>query len=227
MLAYNTWGRSLKYRPRLKISECFHSIQGEGIHTGLPCTFIRLTGCALRCGYCDSEYAFYGGQWQSFDELLDYARKHGSRLVQVTGGEPLHQKAVWPFCDLLIENGFKPLIETSGAEDISGLNPQAHIVLDIKTPASGEADKMRLENLDLIRESDEVKFVVCHRDDLAWSLDFIRSRDLDRKTQVLISPEWGAFDDRVYFAETVANSGLNVRFQLQIHKILWGDVPGK
>ena len=187
-------GRRINYKPRLKISETFHSLQGEGRHSGLPCTFIRLTGCALRCTYCDSAYAFYGGRWESFDDLIAVIRATGAHLVQVTGGEPLHQPAAWPFLQRLIDDGFKPLLETGGAVDITGLPEGTHVVLDIKTPESGESARMRLDNLALLKPTDEVKFVVCSEADLDWSLDFIRTHDLDRRCEVLVSPVWSLAD---------------------------------
>lgn len=227
MLIYpRSEGEALKYRPRLKISEWFHSLQGEGKHVGLPCTFIRLTGCALRCTYCDSAYAFYGGSWKSFDELLAFLHEQRTFLVQITGGEPLHQKAVWPLLDLLLIEGYLPLVETSGFVDITGLNPRAHLVLDIKTPESGECDKMLWTNLDLLKPTDEVKFVVCSAADLNWALECIKERRLDQRFEVLVSPEW-AFSDKQRLADMVIASGLNIRFQVQLHKILWGDVAGK
>ncbi|CAM2066482.1 7-carboxy-7-deazaguanine synthase [Sulfidibacter corallicola] len=226
MLTYEKRGLSFKYKPRLKITECFHSLQGEGTHSGLPCTFIRLTGCALRCTYCDTEYAFYGGSWKSFDELLGYVREKGAHLVQITGGEPLHQRAVWALIDALIEQGYRPLIETSGAVSIAGLHPEAHVVLDVKTPESGELDRMLWSNLDLLKPSDEVKFVCCSEADLAWSLEKVRALALDRRFQVLISPV-AASEDKHRYAEKVIESGLQVRFQVQLHKTLWGDVAGK
>ncbi len=204
----------------------FHSLQGEGQHAGLPCTFIRLTGCALRCTYCDTPYAFYGGDWQSFEQIAAYAAEKGARLVQITGGEPLHQKAVWPLIDLLDERGFKVLVETGGAVDIAGLNPNAHIVLDIKTPESGELDRMLWDNLDKLKPRDEVKFVTCSLKDLAWSLDKIRELRLDDRFQVLISPI-AESTEKAAFAEAVIQSGLQVRFQVQLHKTLWGDEAGR
>ncbi|CAM2008186.1 radical SAM protein [Acanthopleuribacter pedis] len=223
---YEARGLAFRYRPRLKMTETFFSLQGEGLHSGYPCTFLRLTGCALRCTYCDTEYAFYGGQWQSFDALSAVVKQHGARYVQITGGEPLHQKAVWPFIDRLVDEGFVPLIETSGAVDIAGLHPKAHVVLDLKTPESGELDRMRWENLALLKPSDEVKFVCCSLDDLAWSFSVIREHRLDERFQVLISPI-AASEEKALFADKVIESGLNVRFQVQLHKVLWGDLPGK
>ena len=226
MLRYQGAVDSFNYRPRLKITELFHSLQGEGRHSGLPCSFIRLTGCALRCTYCDTPYAFYGGSWSSFEELEAFVTKKGSPLVQITGGEPLHQKAVWPFVDGLVDKGFKPLIETGGAVDIAGLNPKTHVVLDLKTPASGELEKMLWGNLEHLKPSDEVKFVVCSVDDLEWSLRQVREHQLDTRFGVLISPVAEA-DNAAEMAEMVVGCGLNIRFQVQLHKVLWGDQKGR
>ncbi len=226
MLIYQGEGVSLKYRPRLKITETFYSLQGEGLHSGLPCVFIRLTGCALRCHYCDTAYAFYGGQWRSFEELQQFVDEKGARLVQITGGEPLHQPAVWPFVAQLIEKGYQPLIETSGAVSVRGLHPGAHIVLDIKTPESGESDRMLWENLAFLKPSDELKFVVCSLEDLDWSLAKIAELRLDRRFQVLISPVAEIRDKRPY-AERVLASGLRPRFQVQLHKTIWGEESGR
>ena len=157
---------------------------------------------------------------------MDVVREKGARLVQITGGEPLHQKAVWPFVDKLLEEGFKPLIETGGMEDISGLNPAAHIVLDIKTPESGELERMRWENLDILKPSDEVKFVVCSLNDLDWALAKIKELDLDQRFQVLVSPE-ASIKDKAAFAERLIESGVQARFQIQLHKVLWGDEAGR
>lgn len=226
MLVYQRRGLHLKYRRRLKITEVFHSLQGEGCHAGLPTTFIRLTGCALRCQYCDTTYAFYGGTWRSFEELQTQVKQNGAHWVQITGGEPLHQKGVWPFVDELVEAGFHPLIETSGAESIAGLHPQAHIVLDIKTPESGEADRMIWGNLDLLKATDELKFVVCSAKDLDWSLEIMTRYRLDQRYQILISPVANIEDKRA-LAEQFLNSGIQARFQIQLHKILWGDEAGR
>lgn len=226
MLTYERRGVYLPYRRRLKITEVFHSLQGEGVHAGLATTFVRLTGCALRCTYCDTAYAFYGGKWQSFEELQDQVKAFGAPLVQITGGEPLHQKGVWPFVDELVDAGFKPLIETSGAESIAGLHPQAHIVLDIKTPESGELGRMLWENLEFLKPSDEVKFVVCSPEDFEWSANQIREKQLDQRFQVLISPVADMAQKHVV-AERLLASGLRARFQVQLHKILWGNEAGR
>lgn len=226
MMIYQDEGITLKYRPRLKIREMFFSLQGEGLHAGLPCAFIRLTGCALRCHYCDTAYAFYGGTWQSFQELRRFVDEKGAHLVQITGGEPLHQPAVWPFVAQLVERGYRPLIETSGAVSIRGLHPGAHIVLDVKTPESGESRRMLWENLELLKPGDEVKFVVCSLEDLDWSLAKIAELDLVRRFQVLISPVAEIRDKRPY-AERVLASGLAPRFQVQLHKMIWGGESGR
>lgn len=226
MLDYGERGLSFRYKPRLKITETFHSLQGEGLHSGLPCTFVRLTGCGLRCSYCDTAYAFYGGAWQSFEDLYDDVRQKGASLVQITGGEPLHQKAVWPFIDGLIARGFKVLIETGGHVSIAGLHGQAHVVLDLKTPDSGESERMLWSNLELLKASDEIKFVVCSQSDLDWAFATIREHNLAKRFQVLISP-MASYADKASLADQVIASGLGVRFQVQLHKVLWGDVAGK
>ncbi len=196
------------------------------MHTGLPTSFIRLTGCALRCTYCDTPYAFYGGSWQTFEEIFAWLGDRATPLVQITGGEPLHQKAVWPLVAELVTRGYEPLIETSGAVDINGLDPAAHIVLDIKTPESGEHDRMIWENLDALKPTDEVKFVVCSGEDLAWSLKIIRELDLCSRFQVLVSPV-AEIADKTALAEQVLAARLPVRFQVQLHKILWGEEKGR
>lgn len=225
-LRFEQRGESFSYRPRLKITERFFSLQGEGLHAGLPCSFVRLTGCALRCVYCDTEYAFHGGHWQSFDDLEAWLHDQPTKLVQITGGEPLHQRAVWPWVDHLIELGFKPLIETSGAVSIAGLHPLAHIVMDLKTPDSGECDRNLWSNLEQLKATDEIKFVICSRSDLQWAIDTIRCHELDTRFKVLISPEWGVVD-KTQLAEDLLASGCQARFQLQLHKMIWQDARGK
>ncbi|MCB1052842.1 MAG: radical SAM protein [Acidobacteria bacterium] len=213
-------------RSRLKLTEIFFSLQGEGAHSGLPCTFVRLTGCALRCVYCDTEYAFHGGEWWSFEAIFEQLERYPTRLIQVTGGEPLHQKPVWSFMAEASRRGYKVLLETSGAVALGDLDPAVHVVLDVKTPGSGEAHRHLIENFDQLKPNDEVKFVVCDQADLAWSLSQIREWRLDQRFQVLISPV-ANFQDKAILADQVLESGLNVRFQVQLHKIIWGDTPGK
>lgn len=226
MLVYDERDLSFTYRPRLKVSELFYSLQGEGSHVGLPCSFVRLTGCALRCTYCDTEYAFYGGAWRDFDEILEWLRQQPTSLVQITGGEPLHQRAVWPLLDHLVDQGFKPLVETSGAVPIAGLHPQAHIVMDLKTPDSGEMDRNLWDNLNWLKPSDEIKLVVCSLDDLEWALTTVRQRALDRQFNVLISPESNS-TEKDKMADKCLQSGLRIRFQVQLHKVIWKDAKGK
>lgn len=226
MHAYGERGLSFHYKTRLKITETFLSLQGEGQHSGLPCTFVRLTGCGLRCRYCDTSYAFHGGAWRSFDDLFHDIAAKAAKLIQITGGEPLHQKAVWPFIDDLIARGYRVLIETGGHVSIAGLHPAAHIVLDLKTPESGESEEMVWANLDLLKASDEIKFVVCSASDLEWSFEVIREHKLDERFHVLISP-MASLQDKASLADRVIASGLHVRFQVQLHKVLWGDVAGK
>ncbi len=224
MMAHPRTG--FKYRPRLKVTELFHSLQGEGAHVGLPCAFIRLTGCALRCVYCDTPYAFHGGAWRDFEELRAFLASHNADLVQITGGEPLHQKAVWPFVDILVEDGRQPLIETGGMESIAGLNPKAHISLDIKTPESGESERVLWENLEHLKPTDEVKFVVCSAADLAWSLAKVKALELDRRFRVVVSPV-AELADKGALADQFLAGGVQGRFQIQLHKALWGDEPGR
>lgn len=226
MPEYRGRGVTFNYRPRLKITEQFHSLQGEGKHVGLPCSFVRLTGCGLRCTYCDTPYAFYGGGWQDFDAIESWLSNQGAKLVQITGGEPLHQRAVLVFMDQLLAKGYTVLLETGGHVSLQGVHPEVHIVMDIKTPESGELERMLWENLDLLKSSDELKFVVCSRADLAWSLEQIRQKRLDQRFNVLISPVAGA-EEKAAMAEDVINSRLQVRYQLQLHKQIWGDEAGR
>jgi len=210
----------------LKITEIFHSLQGEALQAGLPTVFIRLTGCPLRCTYCDSEYAFYGGEWIHFDEILAEVRKHGTRHVCVTGGEPLAQKRCAELITRLCDERFKVSLETSGAVDISQADSRASRVMDLKTPDSGEAEKNRWENLEELTPNDQVKFVICSRADYEWAKEQLREHKLESYCDVLFSPAWGEVKARE-LAEWILEDQLPVRFQLQIHKLLWGDVPGK
>jgi len=212
---------------RLKITETFFSLQGEGTHAGLPCSFIRLTGCPLRCVYCDTAYAFHGGAWKSFDDLLNYLEAQTSRLVQITGGEPLAQKAVIPFIDLLCKKGFSVLLETSGALSLKGINRKCCIVMDLKTPGSGEVQRNLWENLNLLKDDDEVKFVLTSLSDWKWTEEQVRIHRLDERFNVLISLTPEAEHLRVQIADAIIASGRNLRFQIQLHKIIWGEQTGK
>jgi 7-carboxy-7-deazaguanine synthase len=210
----------------LKITEIFHSLQGEALQAGLPTVFIRLTGCPLRCTYCDSEYAFYGGEWMHFDDILDEIRRHETPNVCVTGGEPLVQKRCAEFLLRLCDEGFEVSLETSGAVDIAQADRRVSRVMDLKTPDSGERDKNLWSNLEELTGHDQVKFVICSRADYEWARDQVRERQLADLCDVLFSPSWGQIEAKD-LAEWILADRLPVRFQLQLHKILWGDEPGK
>lgn len=210
----------------LKISEIFYSLQGEARDAGRPTVFIRLTGCPLRCTYCDSEYAFFGGQWMHFDEIMAEVSSRKTKHVCVTGGEPLAQKRCHALLSRLCEEGFEVSLETSGAIDVSKVDQRVSRVVDIKTPDSGEVERNLWANLDVLTAHDQVKFVICSRSDYEWALAQIRERGLEDKFDVLISPSWGQ-QDPTELAEWVIGDQLQVRVQLQLHKYLWGDVPGK
>lgn len=211
---------------RLKITETFYSLQGEADAVGFPTFFIRLTGCPLRCRYCDTEYAFYGGQWRAIRDLVAEARASGARHVCVTGGEPLAQPNCASLLRQLCDAGLNVSIETSGAFDASGLDSRVTRVLDVKTPASGEMTRNRYDNLEHVRPHDQVKFVICDRADYEWSREFVRDRSLHDRCQVLFSPSQGQVEPRE-LAEWILADRLPVRFQLQLHKILWGNVAGR
>ncbi len=210
----------------LRISEIFYSLQGETSRIGLPTVFVRLTGCPLRCGYCDTAYAFTGGQTQSLDDILQQVGRYRSRYVTVTGGEPLAQKNCLPLLTRLCDAGYSVSLETSGALDISRVDARVSRIVDIKTPASGEMDKNRWENLPLLSAHDEVKFVICDSADYAWARDVLARYNLADTCPVLFSPVHGSLPPR-QLAEWILRDQLPVRFQLQLHKILWQDAKGK
>ena len=207
----------------LRVTEIFRSIQGESTHAGRPCTFVRLTGCPMRCVWCDSEYTFSGGEHISVDEVLRQVRAFGCRLVEVTGGEPLGQKDALTLIERLCDENFEVLIETGGFFPTEGVDERARIILDVKCPASGEADRNHWPNLDRLRaDRDEVKFVIANRADWDYANEVIKRYELEQRAlAVLISPAWSEIDLKD-LAEWVASSGLNVRMQLQIHKYVWG-----
>lgn len=213
-------------RQQLKISEIFHSLQGEARFAGWPTVFIRLTGCPLRCQYCDSEYAFYGGEWLGFDEILDQVAAFGSRHVCVTGGEPLAQHRCVELLQRLCDAGYQVSLETSGAVDVSAVDPRVVKVLDIKTPDSGEQGRNRWENLDHLQAHDMIKFVICSRDDYRWVRQQVAERDLAAAHEIWFSPSHQQLTPRE-LADWIVADALPVRFQLQMHKYLWGDVPGR
>lgn len=207
----------------LRVTEIFHSIQGESSHAGRPCSFVRLTGCPMRCVWCDSEYTFYGGERKSFDEIFAKLDEFGCPLVEVTGGEPLAQKAVFPFITELCDRGYEVLIETGGYVATDEVDPRAKVILDVKCPASGEAERNHWPNLERLRvDMDEVKFVVADLDDWEFAKDVIAKYDLEScAKEVLISPIHGMNSlDEV--AAAIAGSGLRVRLNMQIHKFIWG-----
>jgi 7-carboxy-7-deazaguanine synthase len=207
----------------LRVTEIFRSIQGESTHAGRPCSFVRLTGCPMRCTWCDSEYTFAGGERVSIDDVMQKVRDFGCQLVEVTGGEPLAQKEAFELIRRLCEEGYEVLIETGGYVSTEGLDERACVILDVKCPASGEAERNHWPNLERLRaDRDEVKFVVADRADWEFARGVIESYDLGRRAlAVLVSPVWGQTDLRE-LADLVASSGLDVRMQLQLHKYIWG-----
>ncbi len=216
----------------LRITEIFHSVQGESTWAGLPCTFVRLTGCPLRCTWCDTEYAFHRGTKMTFGQILNAVHGHSANLVEVTGGEPLAHPGAFPLVEMLLEDGYTVLVETSGAFDVAPLDPRAHKIMDLKCPGSGESARNLWQNLDHLTERDEVKFVVKDRTDYEWTRDTIRERGLDARVDdgslraLLVSPVWGEID-LAALAGWILEDGLPVRFQVQVHKLIWGaDAKG-
>ncbi len=206
---------------KLTINEIYFSVQGESTWAGLPCVFVRLTFCDLRCTYCDTEYAFYEGKKQSLGEIVDAVAGHGCPLVEVTGGEPLLQKNVLPLMILLADAGHTVLLETSGAHDISAVDPRVHRIMDLKTPGSGEVERNLFSNIVHLTQRDEVKFVIGSREDYEWSRAQLREHRLaERCRAVLYSPIFGRIDPRE-IVEWILADNLPVRFQLQMHKFIW------
>jgi 7-carboxy-7-deazaguanine synthase len=205
----------------LTVNEIYHSIQGESTWAGQPCVFVRLTFCDLRCTYCDTEYAFYEGTKRTLDEIVEAVAGFGCRLVEITGGEPLLQKNVLPLMTMLADAGHTLLLETSGAHDISGVDPRVHRIMDLKTPGSGECDRNRFANIEHLTARDEVKFVIGSREDYEWSRAQVTRWDLaNRCRAVLFSPIFGRIDPRE-IVEWILADRLPVRFQLQMHKFIW------
>lgn len=211
---------------RLRITEIFASVQGESSRVGLPTVFVRLTGCPLRCTWCDTAYAFTGGSSRALDDILAEVARHGLRHVCVTGGEPLAQKGCLALLSALCDAGHDVSLETSGALDIADVDARVARIMDLKAPGSGEVDKNRYENIALLRANDEVKIVLADAADYDWARAQIATHGLDRRCSVLLSPVAGALDP-AELAEWVVRDRLPVRFQLQLHKILWNDARGR
>lgn len=212
--------------PRLKITEVFCSLQGESSSVGWPTVFVRLTGCPLRCGYCDTAYAFHGGAWRTIPDLLDTVREYGVRHVCVTGGEPLAQKNCLPLLAALCDAGYRVSLETSGAIDISGVDARVARIVDVKTPGSGEVSKNLWQNLALLTPTDEVKFVLCSREDYDWARGIVSDYRLIARCDVLFSPSHHQLKARA-LADWIVTDRLPVRMQVQLHKLLWGEEPGR
>ncbi len=204
----------------MRVTEIFHSIQGESSHVGRPCVFVRLTGCNLRCRWCDSEYTFTGGEKISIDDIVGRVKEYGCNLVEVTGGEPLAQADSLDLIRRLCDENLEVLIETSGSIDITPVDRRAKLILDIKCPGSGEVAKNRWQNLDDLRPHDEIKFVIADRADYDWARQVIKDRQLDRWT-VLLSPVWGEMEPKA-LAEWMLSDRVPARFQTQLHKHIWG-----
>lgn len=210
----------------MRITEIFHSIQGESTFAGRPCVFVRLTGCPLRCTWCDTDYAFYGGAEQSIDQVMETVRTFGCPLVEITGGEPLAQSDCFALLARLCDEGFTVLLETSGAIDTTAVDARVHVILDVKCPGSGMTDRMHWPNIPRLRTHDEAKFVIQDRPDYEWAKETVTRYGIDRRCTVLFSPVFGTLDPR-QLAEWVLADRLPVRYQIQMHKYIWApDMRG-
>lgn len=210
----------------LIINEIFYSIQGETSRSGIPTTFVRLTGCPLRCSYCDTKYAFKDGIKKGFDEVLLEINQNKTKYITITGGEPLAQKNILLFMKELCDLKYSVSIETSNAYTIEEIDPRVSIILDIKTPASNEADKNIVENYNYLKSIDEIKFVICNLSDFNWSKDYIKKYNLISTCQIIFSPSYEEMP-LSELADLILRDGLNVRLQAQLHKTIWGPVDGK
>jgi 7-carboxy-7-deazaguanine synthase len=211
---------------RLRITEIFLSLQGESLTIGCPTVFVRLTGCPLRCGYCDTTYAFQGGEWMTVKAILEQVSEYRVPHVTVTGGEPLSQKNCLALLQALCDAGYSVSLETSGALDISPVDPRVVRVMDLKTPGSGEVERNRYENLSVIAETDQVKFVICSREDYDWACQMLQEHGIAQRCTVLFSPVYGQ-QDAAELADWILRDRLPVRMQIQLHKYLWGNEPGR
>ena len=212
--------------PAIRVTEIFRSIQGESTRAGFPCAFIRLTGCSLRCVWCDTAYAFSGGQEMTVAEAAERVLALDTDLVEVTGGEPLEQEAVYPLMDRLLAAGKTVLLETGGHVPLDRVDPRVVKIVDVKAPGSGMMEANLPENIERLGARDEVKFVLADRRDFDWALDFVRSRDLDATHVVTFSPAWDVLPAGE-LAGWIRDCGRPIRLGVQLHKILWGDVPGR
>lgn len=211
---------------RLRITEIFYSLQGEARTVGLPTVFVRLTGCPLRCEYCDTTYAFKGGEWFSLQDILSEVNKYRTKYITVTGGEPLAQKNCTALLALLCDQGYDVSLETSGALDISAVDPRVSRVMDLKTPSSKESEKNLYSNIPLLTTHDQLKFVICDRADYDWAVAKMQEYDLASRCEILFSPGHHQLKAKD-LADWILQDQLNVRFQLQLHKLLWNDEPGR
>jgi 7-carboxy-7-deazaguanine synthase len=214
-----------RFTNQLRITELFHSLQGESLTIGLPTVFVRLTGCPLRCQYCDTAYAFSGGELMDLDTIVEKVASYQCKHVCVTGGEPLAQPACLALLKNLCDAGFTVSIETSGARDISQVDSRVMIVMDLKTPDSLEVDKNLLSNLEYLKPTDQIKFVLCSRNDFDWACAMIKEHTLEQRVHLLFSPSWNQLNP-TDLANWIIEERVPVRFQLQLHKILWHDSPG-
>ncbi len=210
----------------LRITEIFHSLQGESRSTGFPTVFVRLTGCPLRCRYCDSEYAFHGGDKLTQEQIVAEVARYGARFVTVTGGEPLAQPGCLPLLTGLCDAGYEVSLETSGALDVGRVDPRVVKVIDLKTPGSGEAERNRWDNLDHLLSHDQIKFVLCDRADYEWARSQLAAHRLSQRCEVLFSPSYRELPP-AELAQWVLEDRLPVRVQIQLHKYLWGEQPGR
>tara|TARA_B100001142_G_scaffold256237_1_gene257584 strand:- start:45 stop:686 length:642 start_codon:yes stop_codon:yes gene_type:complete len=210
----------------LIVNEIFYSIQGESLSSGLPTIFIRLTGCPLRCQYCDTSYAFTEGKKKSFEKIIEEIKKYKCMNVTITGGEPLSQKNTKDFINLLISDSYNVSVETSNAVSIKNINDAAIIVLDIKTPDSNESDKNLIENYKLLKKCDQIKFVICSKSDYQWAKDYINKYELNEICNIIMSPSFGEMDIQM-LAEFMLKDNLPVRLQTQLHKLIWNDQRGR